>query len=133
MAAQAVPLYSMQGTSAHPGLLAYRFFPQRCSDTIRWLIVYVMLSRLRPLAVLKSVNSTKQIRDIIGTSSGTRTRSLARTPLSDHSSDAEPVFTWSHSPTGLHIRTADDKRLWFAVTVRGCAGILTLCMSEAVF
>ena len=65
MAAQAVPRYSMQGTSAHPGLLAYWFFPQRCSDTIRWLIVYVVLSRLRPLAILKSVHPTKQIRDII--------------------------------------------------------------------
>jgi len=65
MAAHAVPRYSMQGISAHPGLLAYWFFPQRCSDTIRWLIVYVMLSRLRPLAILKSVNLTKQIRDII--------------------------------------------------------------------
>ena len=41
------------------------------------------------------------------------------------------MSTWSHSPTGLHIRTADGKRLWFPVTVRDCAGILTLCMSEA--
>ena len=65
MAAQAVPLYSMQGTTADPGLVAYWFFPQRCSDTIRWLIVYVMLSRPRSLAALKSVNLTKQIRDII--------------------------------------------------------------------
>ena len=40
-------------------------FPQRCSDTIRWLIVYVMLSRPRSLATLKSVNLTRQIRDII--------------------------------------------------------------------
>ena len=65
MPAQAVPLYSMQGTTADPGLVAYWFFPQRCTDTIRWLIVYVMLSRPRSLATLKSVNLTKQIRDII--------------------------------------------------------------------
>ena len=65
MPAQAVPLYSMQGTTADPGLAAYWFFPQRCTDTIRWLIVYVMLSRPRSLATLKSVNLTKQIRDII--------------------------------------------------------------------
>ena len=32
---------------------------------------------------------------------------------------------------GLHIRTADGKRLWFPVTVRDWAGILTLFMSEA--
>ena len=65
MPAAAVPLYSMQGTTADPGLVAYWFFPQRCSDTIRWLIVYVMLSRPRSLATLKSVNLTRQIRDII--------------------------------------------------------------------
>jgi hypothetical protein len=65
MPAAAVPLYSMQGTTADPGLVAYWFFPQRCSDTIRWLIVYVMLSRPRSLATVKSVNLTRQIRDII--------------------------------------------------------------------
>ena len=65
MPAAAVSLYSMQGTTADPGLVAYWFFPQRCSDTVRWLIVYVMLSRPRSLATLKSVNLTKQIRNII--------------------------------------------------------------------
>ena len=65
MPAQAAPLYSMQGTTADPGLVAYWFFPQRCTDTIRWLIVYVMLSRPRSLATLTSVNLTEQIRDII--------------------------------------------------------------------
>jgi hypothetical protein len=65
MPAAAVTLYSMQGTTADPGLVAYWFFPQRCTDTIRWLIVYVMLSRPRSLATVKSVNLSKQIRDII--------------------------------------------------------------------
>ena len=65
MPAPVVSLYSTQGTTADPGLVAYWFFPQRCTDTIRWLIVYVMLSRPRSLATLKSVNLTKQIRDII--------------------------------------------------------------------
>ena len=65
MPAPAESLYSFQGTTADPGLVAYWFFPQRCTDTIRWLIVYVMLSRTRSLATLKSVNLTKQIRDII--------------------------------------------------------------------
>ena len=45
--------------------MAYWLFPQRCTPTVRWLIVYVMLSRPRSLATLKSVNLTKQIRDII--------------------------------------------------------------------
>ena len=65
MPAAAVPLYSMQGTTADPGLVAYWFFPQQCSGTIQWLIVYVMLSRPRSLSTLKSVNLTNKIRDII--------------------------------------------------------------------
>ena len=55
----------MQGTTADTGLVAYWFFPQQCDTTIRWLIVYVMLSRPRSLATLKSVNLTQNIRDII--------------------------------------------------------------------
>ncbi len=65
MPVAAVPIYSMQGTTADPGLVAYWFFPQRCSDTVRWLNVYVMLSRPRSLATMKSVNLTRQIRAII--------------------------------------------------------------------
>ena len=38
--ALAMPLYSMQGTTADPGMIAYWFFPQRCSPTVKWLIVY---------------------------------------------------------------------------------------------
>ena len=65
MPAQAAPLYTMQCTTADPGLVAYWFFPQDCDTSIRWLIVYVMLSRPRSLANLKSVNLTQKIRDII--------------------------------------------------------------------
>ena len=65
MLALAVPLYFMQGTTADPGLVAYWFFPHRCTDTIRWLIVYVMISRPRSLATLKPVNLTQQFRAII--------------------------------------------------------------------
>ena len=65
MPAAAVPPYFMQGFAADPGLVAYRFFPQRCTDTIRWLIVYAMLSRPRPLSILKSSNLTKESCDII--------------------------------------------------------------------
>ena len=55
----------MQGTTADPGMVAYWFFPQRCSPTVKWLIVYVMLSRPRSLATLKSVGLTSKVRDII--------------------------------------------------------------------
>ena len=65
MPLEAVNLYSMQGTTADPGLYAYWMFPQRCSETVQWLIVYVMLSRPRSLDKLKSINLTKKIRQII--------------------------------------------------------------------
>ena len=63
--ALAMPLYSMQGTTADPGMVAYWFFPQRCSQTVKWLIVYVMFSRPRSLATLKSVGLTDKVRAII--------------------------------------------------------------------
>lgn len=65
MPALAMPLYSMQGTTADPGMVAYWFFPQRCSPTVKWLIVYVILSRPRSLATLVSVGLTDKVRDII--------------------------------------------------------------------
>ena len=63
--ATAMPLYSMQGTTADPCMVAYWFFPQRCSPTVKWLIVYVMLSRPRSLATLQSVGLTDKVRAII--------------------------------------------------------------------
>ena len=63
--APAMPLYSMQGTTADPGMVAYWFFPQRSSPTVKWLIVYVMLSRPRSLATLISVGLTDKVRAII--------------------------------------------------------------------
>ena len=54
-----VPLYSLQGTTADPGLLAYWCFPDFCSKTVQWLIVYVMLSRPRSLDTLRSVGLGK--------------------------------------------------------------------------
>ena len=60
-----MPLYSMQGTTAEPGMVAYWFFPQRCSPTVKWLIVYVMLSRPRSLATLISIGLTDKVRAII--------------------------------------------------------------------
>ena len=55
MPAQVVPLYSMQGTTADPGLVAYWCFPDFCTETVKWLVVYVMLSRPRSLDTLRSV------------------------------------------------------------------------------
>jgi len=63
--APAMPLYSMQGTTADPGMVAYWAFPQRCSQTIKWLIIYVILSRPRSLAALQSVGLTDKVRSVI--------------------------------------------------------------------
>ena len=65
MPLEGVALYSMQGTTADPGMVAYWMFPQRCSETIQWLIAYVMLSRPRSLSQMKSVNLTKKVRELI--------------------------------------------------------------------
>jgi hypothetical protein len=65
MPSRAVSLYAMQGTTADPGMAAYWFFPQRSSPAIKWLIVYVMLSRPRSLASIRSIGLTSAVRDII--------------------------------------------------------------------
>ena len=63
--ALAMPLYWMQSTTADPGMVPYWFFPQRFSQTVKRLIVYVMLSRPRSLASLISVGLTDKVRAII--------------------------------------------------------------------
>ena len=65
MPLKSVGLYSMQGTTADPGLTAYWEFGAFCDESLQWLIVYVMLSRCRGLAALKSVGLSPKIRDII--------------------------------------------------------------------
>ena len=39
--------------------------PKRADDDIKWLIVYVMLSRVRSLSSLRSIGLTPKIREII--------------------------------------------------------------------
>jgi len=65
--AMVLPLYSMQGMTADPGLVAHWIIPSRLSPDIKWLICYVILSRPRSLKRLRSVGLTQQIRDIIET------------------------------------------------------------------
>ena len=65
MPLKSVGLYSMQGTTADPGLTAYWEFGAFCDESLQWLIVYVMLSRCRSLATLKSVGLSPKIREII--------------------------------------------------------------------
>ena len=61
----ACPLYSLQGATCDPGLIAHFIMPRRADDDIKWLIVYVMLSRVRSLSRLRSLGLTPQIRKII--------------------------------------------------------------------
>ena len=65
MPAEACPLYSLQGATCDPGLIAHFVMPRRADDDIKWLIVYVMLSRVRSLSSLKSTHLNNKIRDII--------------------------------------------------------------------
>ena len=65
MPLESVSLYSMQGATADPGLYAYWAFPSQCSEVVRWLIVYVFVSRPRALDKLKSINLDKKIRGTI--------------------------------------------------------------------
>ena len=65
MPAEACPLYSLQGATCDPGLIAHLVMPRRADEDIKWLIVYVMLSRVRRLANLKCVGLNTKIRKII--------------------------------------------------------------------
>jgi hypothetical protein len=65
MPAPACPLYSLQGATCDPGLIAHFTMPRRADEDIRWLIVYVLLSRVRSLARLRSVGLSPKIRKII--------------------------------------------------------------------
>ena len=59
------PLYSMQGMTATPGLVAHFCMPRNASSDLQYLIVYVLLSRVRALTELKTVGLSQKIFDII--------------------------------------------------------------------
>ena len=61
----ACALYSLQGATCDPGLIAHFAMPKRADDDVKWLIVYVILSRVRSLSRLRSVGLTSKIRKII--------------------------------------------------------------------
>ena len=58
-------LYSIQGSTATPGLIAHVELPRKVSPDIKYLIVYVLLSRVRRLAALVSIGLNDSIRAII--------------------------------------------------------------------
>ena len=53
--AKVLPLYSMQGMTASPGLVAHWVLPARVASDIKWLICYVTLSRVPSLKQLVSI------------------------------------------------------------------------------
>ena len=63
--ARVLPLYSMQGLTATPGLVAHWVIPQRLPFDIKWLICYATLSRVPSLKQLRSIGLSDKIRDIL--------------------------------------------------------------------
>ena len=65
MPEKACPLYGLQGTTTDPGLIGHFAMPRRLDTDIKWLIVYVMLSRVRSLDRLASFGIDNKIREIM--------------------------------------------------------------------
>ena len=61
----ACPLYGLQGTTADPGLVAHWNVPKRMNPDVRWLLVYVILSRVRALTSLVSFGFSDALREVI--------------------------------------------------------------------
>ena len=51
---KACSLYTLQGATTDPGLIAHLDMPNRVDDDMKWLVIYVMLSRVCSLACLKN-------------------------------------------------------------------------------
>ena len=62
---KACSLYTMQGTTASPGLVAHMTLPARSPADIKFLAVYVMLSRPRSFKNLLTLGLNDKIRNII--------------------------------------------------------------------
>ena len=58
-------LYTLQGTTAEPGLIYYFRTPRRLSTVMKWIACYMALSRVRCLAELRSIGLTNNIRELI--------------------------------------------------------------------
>ena len=58
-------LYTLQGTTCHRGLIYHWRFPARLDAQMRWLAVYMVLSRVPTLSQLRSIGLDERVRDII--------------------------------------------------------------------
>ena len=61
----ACPFYGLQGTTADPGLVAHWNVPKDMRADLHWLLVYVMLSRVRSLDSLVSFGFSDTLREVI--------------------------------------------------------------------
>ncbi len=62
---KACTLFTMQGSTAHDGLIFHWVFPQHISKEARWLATCVALSRPPSLALLRSIGLSRSIRELI--------------------------------------------------------------------
>jgi hypothetical protein len=58
-------LYTLQGTTAEPGLIYYFRTPRRLTMVLKWIACYMALSRVRCLSELRSIGLTPSIRELI--------------------------------------------------------------------
>ena len=58
-------LYTLQGTTAEPGLIYYFRTPRRLHTVIKWIACYMALSRVRCLSELRSIGLASSVRELI--------------------------------------------------------------------
>ena len=63
--ATASTLYTLQGTTAEPGLIYYFRTPRRLTMVMKWIACYMALSRVRSLSELRSIGLTPSIQELI--------------------------------------------------------------------
>jgi hypothetical protein len=63
--ATATTLYTLQGTTATPGLIYHFRTPRRLSRLLKWISTYMALSRVQSLSQLRSIGLTTAIKDLI--------------------------------------------------------------------
>ncbi len=71
-------LYTLQGTTATPGLIYHWRTPRRISVQLKWVAAYMALSRVRSLKEFRSIGISPAIRQLIddGPPEGVLTRFL---------------------------------------------------------
>ena len=63
--ARVLPLYSMQGMTASPGLVAHWVLPAHVASDIKLLVCYATLSRVPSLRQLVFIGLSDNIRDVL--------------------------------------------------------------------